>query len=225
VWGSDGEVLEAARGGDPGALELLVTTHYDRVHAVCRRMLGNDADALDATQDTLVAAIRALGRFDGRSSVSTWLYRIATNTCLDEIRRRRRRPVIGFEEDVAGTADSANTANSANTADSADALTSARTGGGRDPADVVAARMDIDAALVALPEEFRAAVVLRDVCDLPYEEIAAVLGVPVGTVRSRLARGRAALAATWKAPVATGNRAGAPDVKRPERSPQEKPTP
>jgi len=103
-------------------------------------------------------------------------------------------------------------------------VNSARAGGHRDPADVVAARVDIDAALVALPEEFRAAVVLRDVCDLPYEEIAAVLGVPVGTVRSRLARGRSALAATWKAPVAAGNRAGVPDVKPPDRSPQEEPT-
>jgi RNA polymerase sigma-70 factor (ECF subfamily) len=216
VWGSDGDVLEAARGGDAHALELLVATHYDRVHTLCRRMLGNDPDALDATQDALVAAIGALGRFDGRSSFGTWLYRIATNTCLDEIRRRRRRPVTGFEEDVG--ADGGVRGHGGVRGDGG-----GRAGGQGDPADVVAARMDIDAALGALPEEFRAAVVLRDVCDLPYEDIAAVLGVPVGTVRSRLARGRSALAATWKSPT-TGNRAGGPDVKPHDRSPQEEPT-
>ena len=91
--------------GDRDALETLVTAHYDRVHALCRRMLGNDADALDATQDALVAAIRALGRFDGRSSFGTWIYRIATNVCIDEIRRRRRRPVTGLAADVADVAD------------------------------------------------------------------------------------------------------------------------
>jgi RNA polymerase sigma-70 factor (ECF subfamily) len=70
-------------------------------------------------------------------------------------------------------------------------------GSGSDPAEVVAARIDIDVALASLPIEFRTAVVLRDVCDLPYDEISTVLGVPVGTVRSRIARARAALATTW----------------------------
>ena len=144
-------------------------------------MLQHDADALDAAQDALVAAVRALPRFDGRSSFGTWLYRITTNTCLDELRRRRRRPVVG----LGGAEGEA----------SGEALP--RSGGGpwhRDPAEVVADRIDVDAALRALPEEFRVVVVLRDVADLPYDEIADILTIPIGTVRSRLARGRAALA-------------------------------
>jgi RNA polymerase sigma-70 factor (ECF subfamily) len=224
-------VLDAARRGDRHALETLVTAHYDRVHALCRRMLGNDSDALDATQDTLVAAIRGLGRFDGRSSFGTWIYRIATNTCIDEMRRRRRRPVIGLVADVAQTADEFSfgapglfVVPRATDADRSDDIGESRdagargtggaggaggfggagglggfgaAGGGRDPADIVAARVDVDTALASLPLEFRTAVVLRDVCDLPYDEIAEILGVPVGTIRSRIARARSALAATW----------------------------
>ena len=204
-----------------------MTAHYDRVHALCRRMLGNDADALDATQDALVAAIRGLSRFDGRSSFGTWLYRVATNTCLDELRRRRRRPVTGIAYDVAEVADELSSevpgpfAVPARRGAGPDR--SGRAGGSRDPADVVAARLDVDAALALLPIEFRTAVVLRDVCDLPYDEIAAVLDVPVGTVRSRIARARSALAAALKpearsisdqaARDGTGNRTGWPDVK------------
>ncbi len=132
-------------------------------------MTGNDADALDATQEALLALVRGLPRFDGRSSFVTWSYRVATNTCLDELRRRRRRPVP------------------------VDELAPPVPGG--DLADGVVDRLSIDDALVTVPPEFRAAVVLRDVCALDYAEIAEVLGVPPGTVRSRIARGRAAVAA------------------------------
>ncbi len=229
-----------------------MTAHYDRVHALCRRMLGNDADALDATQDTLVAAIRGLSRFDGRSSFGTWLYRVATNTCIDELRRRRRRPVTGIAFDVAevaegmsseapglfavparrGAPDSDGSPDEGEGRHSGPRTTgrsgpgpgpSGHVGGSRDPADVVAGRVDVDAALALLPVEFRTAVVLRDVCDLPYDEIAAVLDVPVGTVRSRIARARSALAATWNPGVrstsdraareGTGNRTPSPDVR------------
>jgi RNA polymerase sigma-70 factor (ECF subfamily) len=133
-------------------------------------MTGNDADALDATQEALLALVRGLPRFDGRSSFATWSYRVATNTCLDELRRRRRRPVPLDE-------------------------LSATAPGPEDLAGGVADRLSIDEALATLPAEFRAAVVLRDVCALDYAEIAEVLGVPPGTVRSRIARGRAAVAA------------------------------
>jgi RNA polymerase sigma-70 factor (ECF subfamily) len=225
-------------------------------------MLGNDADALDATQDALLAAIRGLGRFDARSSLATWLYRIATNACIDEMRRRRRRPVTGLGADIAdivgdvsfgapglfvvptesrghpfeepvlrsevrldeggGAGSSGPTSRSPGARD----IAGSDGGGGweRDPADVVAARVDVDKALASLPDDFRTAVVLRDVCDLPYDEIADILHVPVGTVRSRIARARSALA-TWGAkrePAsghltagagATGNRMGSPNVK------------
>ncbi len=166
--------------------------HFERVHALCRRILCDDFDAEDATQDALVAAVRALGRFDGRSSFSTWLYRITTNVCIDELRRRRRRPLLDMRD---GALDMVSGAASGG----ASGVSGGGIGAGsgtvvRDPADVTAAKVDVDEALKALPPEFRVAVVLRDMCDLSYEEIALSLEIPVGTVRSRIARGRAAIA-------------------------------
>ncbi|MEP7112551.1 MAG: sigma-70 family RNA polymerase sigma factor, partial [Ilumatobacteraceae bacterium] len=92
--------MTAAQGGDRGALDQLLRRHYDRVHAVCRRITGHDADAADAAQDAMIAMVRNLDRFDGRSSFGTWAYRIATNASLDELRRRKRRavPISGDDD-------------------------------------------------------------------------------------------------------------------------------
>ena len=89
----DRALVTAAKSGDRAALDQLFRRHYDRIHGVCRRITGNDADALDATQDALIAIVRGLPAFDGRARFSTWAYRVATNVCLDELRRRKRRPV------------------------------------------------------------------------------------------------------------------------------------
>jgi RNA polymerase sigma-70 factor (ECF subfamily) len=139
------------------------------VRAVCHRIVINKSDAEDATQIALMSIVRALPSFDGRSKFSTWVYRIATNAALDEVRRIKRRPLPTDKESVYDTPSS-------------------------DRTSAVDAQMDISAALAQLPEEYRTAIVLRHVADLDYEEIAAIQGVPVGTVRSRLARGRAQLA-------------------------------
>lgn len=163
----DSALVAAAQGGDRSALEALLRRHYDRLYAVCRRLTGDDADAADACQEALISIARGLGRFDARAAFSTWAYRVATNSALDELRRRRRRPDPGLPEGLVAPAP--------------------------DEADDVVGRLDIDAAIVKLPAEFRAAVVLRDLGGLSYGEIADVLGVPAGTVRSRIARGRAAL--------------------------------
>ncbi len=181
----DDALAGRAAAGDRRALEELLERHADRVHALCRRVVVNREDALDATQEAMIAIARGIRRFDGRSAFTTWMYRVATNAALDELRRRRRRPVPTdvLDEPPTGT-----------------------TG----VADVVAARVDVDAALARLPEDFRVAVVLRDLCDLDYAEIAAVLGVPGGTVRSRIARGRAALLG------ALGNPAAGPRRPTPE---------
>jgi RNA polymerase sigma-70 factor (ECF subfamily) len=187
----DSDLLDAARAGDRRALEALLVAHYDRVHALCRRMLGNETDAVDAAQDALLSAVRAISRFDGRSSFGTWIYRIATNACLDELRRRRRRPLVGLPADVDD-----DWARSGHTPSGppGHGFEPAFGAAARDPADEAAAHVDVDAALRLLAPEHRVALVLRDVCDLPYEEIALILEVPIGTVRSRIARGRAALA-------------------------------
>ena len=173
---ADHDLVAAARAGDRRALDTLLRRHYDRVHAVCRRIAGSTRDADDAAQEAMISIVRGLPRFDGRSQFSTWAYRIATNAALDELRRRKRRPVLHVVDDEGEPPDAP------------DPIADRQVTG-------VVDRMVIDAALDALPEEFRAAVVLRDVADLDYAEIADALGVPVGTVKSRIARGRAQLTA------------------------------
>lgn len=150
--------------------------HQDRIYAICRRLAGNDADALDATQEALIAVVKGLPRFDGRAQFTTWSYRVATNACLDELRRRGRRPAPGLPEYEHGD-------------DQVVGRSFAP-----DPAETVGSRLAIDTALADLPEEFRTAVILRDVGGLDYAEIAVALDIPPGTVRSRIARGRTRLA-------------------------------
>lgn len=167
---ADVELVAAAQAGDRDALDRLLRRHHDRIYAVCRRLAGNDADARDAAQEALIAIVRGLPRFTGRSSFSTWAYRVATNACLDELRRRQRRPVPGLPEFEQPNDDLASLATN------------------------VADRLDIDTALARLPEEFRAVIVLRDQLGMDYAEIAETLDLAPGTVRSRIARGRARLA-------------------------------
>jgi RNA polymerase sigma-70 factor, ECF subfamily len=186
---SDEALAAAANSGDRGALEVLLARHFDRVHAICRRVTGHPEDALDATQEALIALTRGLHRYDGRSLFTTWLYRVATNAALDELRRRKRRPEpaeLVEDRPVGGAAAGVSASAPVESA--------------------VAARLDVDAALATLSPEFRAAVVLRDLCDLDYAEIAEVLDVPIGTVRSRIARGRAAIADQLREPTAPPER-------------------
>lgn len=187
----DDALVHAAQRGDRSALDQLLRRHQPQLYAVCRRITGNDADALDATQEALLALVRGLPRFDGRARFSTWAYRVATNASLDELRRRGRRAVPLADEAL-------------------DARSAHRSASEPDPADAVVRRHEIDAALDQVALDFRAAVVLRDLCQLDYAEIAEVLEVPPGTVRSRIARGRAQLAA-----ILDGN----------QPTPDERPTP
>lgn len=160
----------------------MLRAHYDQVYAVCFRLVGNAADAADATQEALIAIVRGLPRFDGRSRLNTWIYRIATNAALDELRRRGRRPMLDrYDAD-----------------DRVDSGATQPSGEG-----AVDDRLVVDAALKRLPVEFRVAVVLRDLGDLEYADIATIVGVPPGTVRSRIARGRALLAGMLAPPGTT----------------------
>ena len=169
----DSDLVLAAQRGDRDALDRLLHRHFDRIHAVCRRIAGSTRDADDAAQEAMIRIVRGLDRFDGRASFSTWSYRIATNAALDELRKRSRRPQLHVVRDDDG----------AGTADPVDELAERRV-------ESVVDRIAIDAALAALPEEFRVPVVMRDIGDLDYAEIAEALSVPLGTVKSRIARGR-----------------------------------
>ncbi len=187
----DHALVAAAQGGDREALDRLLRRHYDRIHAVCRRITGNESDANDAAQEALIAVVRGLARFDGRSSFATWVYRIATNASLDELRRRRRRP-IPAGPDTRPNGHGSGPDGPGSHSDIADRHPDLNADA---PADRLADRLALEAALLTLPEEFRVPVVLRDVADLEYAEIAEVLHVPIGTVKSRIARGRGQLAA------------------------------
>jgi RNA polymerase sigma-70 factor (ECF subfamily) len=165
----DDELAVAAARGDTRALDTLLRRHASMIHAVCRRILANADDALDASQNAMISIARRIELFDGRAKFSTWCYRVATNAALDEARRRGRRPApVEIVPEPRGDAVHVD--------------------------DAVADRLDVDAALARLSPEHRAAVALRDLVGLDYAEIAAVLRIPPGTVRSRIARGRAALA-------------------------------
>ena len=174
--GDDRALVAQAQGGERAALDELLRRHYDRIYAICRRIAGNDADAADATQEALMAIVRGLPKFDNRAAFSTWSYRVATNACLDELRRRKRRPTPALVDEHDGWVEQ-------HTED-------------RTPAfdEQIAVRDEVQDALNQLPEEFRAPVVLRDCAGLDYAEIAKTLGIPPGTVRSRIARGRTKLA-------------------------------
>lgn len=189
IEGGDDGLVAAAQTGERGAMDALLRAHYDRLYAVCRRLTGNEADAADATQETLLAVVRGLSRFDGRSRFSTWSYRIAVNASLDELRRRRRRPEPTEVEPEPS-----------------------RLWHGSGVEEDSDLRIDIDGALRQLPVEYRSVVVLRDLCGLDYAEIAEVLDIAPGTVRSRIARGRRALV-----PLLAGNPARS--TKRPTERP------
>jgi RNA polymerase sigma-70 factor (ECF subfamily) len=181
---SDTDLLAAHAVGDVDAFGEIVRRHRDRLWAVALRTLGDREEAADAVQDALVSALRASGPrpdsaagtsgsgsgagFRGESAVTTWLHRIVVNACLDRVRRKASRPADPLPDyDVPD----------------------------RRP-DPLAARelaLDLDAALAKLPAEQRAALVLVDMYGYPVDDVAVILDCPVGTVKSRCARGRARL--------------------------------
>jgi RNA polymerase sigma-70 factor (ECF subfamily) len=171
---TDDELVAAAGAGEAAAMDELLRRHYDLVHAVCRRIAGGTRDADDAAQEAMIRVVRNLDKYDGRAAFSTWVYRIATNTALDELRKRKRRPQLRSVVDDGDRRAPL---------EPVDHIAHRRIDG-------VVDRITIDAALAELPDEFRVAVVLRDVGDLDYAEIATVLDLPIGTVKSRIARGR-----------------------------------
>jgi RNA polymerase sigma-70 factor (ECF subfamily) len=174
---SDAELVLRAQRGDPAAFSELVIRYQDRVYNTCYRMCHNHADALDLTQSAFLRAFEALPRFEVRATFFTWLFRIAVNLTLSH-RRAERRPTLSLRqfEDEGGRAFEPVSANESD-----------------DPAGRMS-RVELcqrlEAGLEQLDEEFRAAVVLRDVEELDYATIGEILGVPVGTVKSRIHRGR-----------------------------------
>ena len=170
----DEELVRRFRAGEPEAFTDLVRRHQHRVYSVCLRVLGDADAAADVAQDTFLTVLRKLDGFRGEAAFSTWLHRVAVNACYDELRRKRRRPMLHVVAD--------------------DGPEHQPGPPEPDHADEVAGTHDVATALASIPEEFRVTLVLADVQDMAYEQISKVLDVPVGTVKSRVHRGRLALA-------------------------------
>ncbi|MEV7090397.1 RNA polymerase sigma factor SigM [Streptomyces sp. NPDC093085] len=172
---SDQDLLSAHVAGHPRAFGELVRRHRDRLWAVALRTLGDREEAADAVQDALVSAFRAAHTFRGHSAVTTWLHRITVNACLDRARKAASRKTSPMD-------DTERLEQLLEPHESAEA-----------PAERQDLHRELLAALATLPVDQRAALILVDMQGYPVAEAAAVLGVPVGTVKSRCARGRARL--------------------------------
>jgi RNA polymerase sigma factor (sigma-70 family) len=176
-------LIERSQGGDLAAFNTLVLAYQGQVYNLCLRMLGSPQVAEDAAQEVFIAAYRAVPRFrggtPGRSGFRAWLLRIAANACYDELRRRRSRPQVPLE------------------APADDERPSVELPASDEPLEQRAERMELarclQEGLASLPADQRLAVILRDVQGLAYEEVAGATGASLGTVKSRISRGRAAL--------------------------------
>ena len=171
-------LIERSRRGDLDAFNSLVIAYQGRVYNLCLRMLGSPQAAEDATQEAFIAAYRAVSRFR-QGSFRAWLLRIAANACYDDLRRRRSRPQVPLE------------------APAGDERPAAELPAADEPLDQRAERLELarylQEGLASLPPDQRLAVILRDVQGLAYEEVAEATGASLGTVKSRISRGRAAL--------------------------------
>jgi RNA polymerase sigma-70 factor (ECF subfamily) len=189
--GGDDEraLVERSQRGEVAAFNVLVARYQSAVYAVALRMLGDAEAAADVTQDAFFSAYRAIASFHG-SSFRAWLFRIVSNGCYDHFRAQGRRPAVSLEATLEDERD----ADPQNSSDSR--LPRAMIDPSWDPERAVLRAETIariEAALQRLPAEQRLAVVLSDIQGLAYDEIAAIMGTSLGTVKSRIARGRAHL--------------------------------
>ncbi len=169
--------LARSREGDVESFEKLIERYQKTAYNVALRMMHHEEDAKDATQEALIKAFRSIQSFRGDSGFSTWLYRILVNTCKDELRKRRGN-TVSLEQ-------GRQTESGFEAIELADETFAPEVVLGN-----AATRQTINEAIRALPEQNRTAIVLRDVQGYSYEDIGVLLGCPVGTVKSRINRGR-----------------------------------
>ena len=164
---TDGELVRRFREGDREAFVTLMSRHEKKVYNLAYRMLGREEDARDATQEAFLSCFRHLHRFRGDAAFATWMHRIAVNACYDVL--RKRPATTSLEMEVTEPLPSP------------------------DHADAGIAAADVQRALMAVAKEFRVVLILHELQDQPLDQIAAALDIPIGTVKSRLHRGRVAL--------------------------------
>lgn len=168
-------LVERCRQGDLGAFEAIYRTHAGRLYSLARRMAGNPSDAEDLLQEIFLAAHRKIDSFRGDSALGTWLYRLATNLCLDHLRSRavKAGQMTGALDDQVGLADA----------------------GSRRLAERTVTKMDLERAIAQLPDGCRAAFVLHDIEGLEHREVAEMLGIAEGTSKSQVHKARLRLRA------------------------------
>ena len=172
------DLIRKAKQGDMLAFEELILKHEKIVYNLALRMLNHSEDARDISQEVFLKAYRSLSNFDERSAFSTWLYRITHNTCIDEMRKRKGKQTYSLEEDL----ESEDGSMQRQVADEGDT-----------PEESLMRKeekSEILQALDTLSEEHKAAIILRDVKGLSYEEIAEIQNLSLGTVKSRINRAR-----------------------------------
>ena len=181
VAAADLSLVRRVQAGERAAYDLLVLKYQHKVVKLVMRYVRNPADAEDVAQEAFVKAYRALPQFRGDSAFYTWLYRIAINTAKNALVSRERLPV-GYELDAPGHEDSADMSGRLRDPDTPEGLALSEE-----------IRNIVHAAIGALPEDLRTAIVLRELEGLSYEEISTAMSCPVGTVRSRIFRAREAI--------------------------------
>lgn len=174
-------LLERSKAGDIAAFEMLIEAYQKKIFNLAFRMIGNYDDAGDLAQEAMIRIFKSISNFKEQSSLSTWIYRITTNVCLDEIRKKKNRKVLSLDEEI-----HAEDGDMQRQIMSDDPL----------PDELMEKeelRQIISNAIESLPEDQRLVITLRDIQGLSYDEIAKVLDCPAGTVKSRINRARFAL--------------------------------
>jgi RNA polymerase sigma-70 factor (ECF subfamily) len=171
---TDEELVARSNGGDPDSFDELIRRWERPIYALAYRQIGREEDARDVCQETFLRAYRALKGFRGQAKFSSWLYRITINLCRDWMRRERRNPVMPAAEDI-------------------DMMDLAAAREPFEPIEDRIARHDlsraVERAMASLPEEQRAAIVLKEYHGLTFQEIADLVGCPLSTVKTRLYQG------------------------------------
>ncbi|MDD2621154.1 MAG: sigma-70 family RNA polymerase sigma factor [Syntrophomonadaceae bacterium] len=173
--------------GDLEAFEELVLKYQNKVYSLAYRYMGNEEDAYDSAQEAFLKAFRSLRSFKGNSSFGTWIFRVTSNVCLDELRRKKRKPLsLSLDEPLATWTGNEVEKELADT---------------NPTADIIYERKElsqyIQFLLDQLKPEFKAVIILRDIQELNYEEIAEILKCSLGTVKSRISRARNELRKMW----------------------------
>ncbi len=174
-------LVKMSKKGDVSAFEQLISSYEKRAYNIAYRMLNNEEDAKDATQEAFIKIYKSIKGFREESSFSTWLYRIVTNTCLDELRKQKRNETVPLEVSIEhdkGTIRFEQGVDKVSPEDIYDRLME---------------RQIVLDTINSLKEDYKAVIILRDLQGFSYEEIASILGCSLGTIKSRINRARNAL--------------------------------